>query len=152
MPQHYVQLIKASLLQRPIIKQSKRAHAGGCVAPLIFLCQSRKLLWVSLHAESLLIPIIVLQVLPICSSREIYGRPTSLLHSGLSVTETTRWVGSTSGRRVRRVTCLCSWSWRWRNVQVLGLEPVSAAIAHLTQSFQRYSMILRGHVVPKGID
>lgn len=43
----------------------------------------------SLHTQSLLIPSISVQGLPICSINEIYGRPTGLLCSWLSLTERT---------------------------------------------------------------
>ena len=77
--------------------QSKEAYAGGRTATPTLRRQAGGSLRASLHAGPLPIPSISSHDLPTCSSHELRGRPLGLLHSGLSLTETTRWAGSASG-------------------------------------------------------
>ena len=79
------------MAERIIINhQSKGAYAGGRVATPTLRRQAGGSLRPSLHAGPLPIPSISSHDLPTCSSHELRGRPLGLLHSGLSLTETTR--------------------------------------------------------------
>ncbi len=74
-------------------------------------------------------------------SHELRGRPFSLLHSWLSLTERTLWAGLTWPYRR---------GWRSRTILLTGLERASGSSRWSdTKSFQWYPMILWRHLVPK---
>lgn len=107
-----------------IINQSKGACIGGHIAlptPVPGVVLHKSPMWApfifqgSHHRTS------------IYSCHKIWGHPTSLSHSMLSIIETAWSLGLTSRRCA---TCLYIWSWHWWTVQTIGFKMSQEVITH----------------------